>query len=83
VRFINWLRDVTTGFGLIICDVHQFFRRRIGARIWWIYFLLIFVAFLWATGQLWNIIIQLLTLAIILFGLWLMIKPLFGGKKKK
>jgi hypothetical protein len=87
MKIIDWIADLIVelfrGLGLIIRDVHQFFKRRVGVRIWWIYLLLIFVAFLWATGQLWGIIISLLTLAIVLFGLWLMVKPLLGGKKKK
>ena len=87
MKIIDWIAEAIVelgrGLGLIIRDVHQFFKRRVGARIWWIYLLLIFVVFLWATGQLWGIVISLLALAIVLFGLWLMIKPLLRGKKKK
>ncbi len=83
MSFGNILADVFRGLGLIIRDVHRFFYRRIGARIWWAYIGIAFVICLWVTGQLWNVLLQILT-AIILIGLiWLLVTAPFKGKAKK
>jgi len=80
------LVELGRGFGLIVRDIHQFLYRRLKARTWWIYIGVAFIALLWATGQLWNFILQILTF-IILIGLFLLIgraalRKLFGGVKQ-
>lgn len=79
----QFVAELGRGLGLILRDIHRLFYRKIGARIWWVYLAAIFVAFLWATGQLWAILAQILTLLIICLGIGLMFRSLFRKKKKK
>lgn len=78
---MRWLREFGRGFSLIIRDIHGFFYRRLGARIWWIYIGIVVIIFLWLTGQLWNLVFQVLTLVIVIGGLWLMVSSFFKRKK--
>jgi len=75
--------EVCRGLGLIIRDIHRFFYRRLGARIWWIYIIIALVLLLWATGQLWNFVFSILTLALVLFGLYLIITAPFRGRRRE
>jgi len=88
LRFVGRaLVELARGFWLIIRDIHRFLYRRLKARTWWIYIGVAFIALLWATGQLWNFVLQILTF-IILIGIFLLLgkaalRKLFGGVKQE
>lgn len=77
------LREMATGFGLIIRDIHRVLYRRFRARIWWIYLVVASVIILWITGQLWNLVFHVMTLIVILFILRMLVRkaPLSGRKR--
>jgi len=83
MRFIGRvLVELGRGLGLIVRDIHRALYRRLRARVWWIYLGVAFVIALWQTGQLWNLVASILTLIIVLAGLWLIIRAPFRGGKK-
>ena len=72
------------GLGLILRDVHRFLRRRMHDRVWLLYLIVVGIPVLLITGLLWQVVSALLTLVIVLFGFWLMVKTLVrGGRRSK
>jgi len=88
LRFIGRvLVELGRGLGLIVRDIHQFFYRRLGARMWWIYIGIAFVTALIVTGRFWNLVIQVLGF-VLFIGLlfWVgrhLLRAMFGGGRRE
>lgn len=83
MRFVGRaLLELGRGLGLLVRDAHRALYRRHRARLWWYYGGAGFGGYLWLTGQLWHFIFSLLTLAIVCFGLWLMVTAPFRAARR-
>lgn len=75
--------ELLRGLGLLVRDAHQALYRRWRARVWWWYAGAGLVAYLWATGQLLEIIFSLMVLALVCWGLWLMVSSPFRRARRR
>lgn len=76
------LWELVRGLGLIGRGIHRALYRRYRARLWWYYVWTGLGVYLYLTGQLREVIFALLTLAIVLFGLWLMVTAPFRAGRR-
>lgn len=83
----NWIAraiwELGRGLGLILRDIHGFFYGRLGARIWWVYIGIAFVACLLITGQFWNLVIQALIVVFTIGLLWWLVRLPFRGRRQE
>ena len=70
------------GLVLILRDLHRALYHQFHERIWWYYAGAGIVGYLYLTNQLWNFIVYGLYLAIIWFGLRMMISALLRNQRR-
>jgi len=84
MRFIGRaMLELLRGLGLLVRDIHQALYRRWRARVWWWYAGAGFVLYLWRTGQLVEFIFSLMVLALVCYGLWLMVSSPFRRPRRR